>query len=419
MRAFWQIVFLFVLVFLSLALPFSIFFYEADSDPRITKIAPWKKAAIQSSVLFVVIGAIVGVSYALLHTAYVPIKCEDPLHPSCPTKPERVATTVGFLDFIIGLCAFVGWWFFFLFGSVGIVALPWDLIMCFIYRPVPIDLATFTEKKRVLGEKAALIRALGESLKVREIRERNTSWWNAFCKRRALKHDYNRLCQSVHLLEEEFSNLNVAFTERGENPFYSYAKLVGGILCAGLSILWFTHIILYMLLPVLIGHTVTGFLNDFLSLIKRWEVYVIDLITYGTLVAYLLASVIKGCLKVGLRVFFLFAVKPMKKGDTHLNTLLFNVAVILLSSAAVAQFSVEAFLEYVEGTVADFVFRIEVENIPFFAFFYDNRLFVWAMSVISLITLVLLIVWPRDTTAVNFNVEVAKGTAVITDANGR
>jgi len=213
--------------------------------------------------------------------------------------------------------------------------------------------------------------------------------------------------------------LNVAFTERGENPFYSYAKLVCGILCGGLSIVWFTHIILYMLLPVLIGHTVTGFLNDFLSLIKRWEVYVIDLITYGTLVAYLLASVIKGCLKVGLRVFFLFAVKPMKKGDTHLNTLLFNVAVILLSSAAVAQFSVEAFLEYVEGTVADFVFRIEVENIPFFAFFYDNRLFVWAMSVISLITLVLLIVWPRDTTAVNFNVEVAKGTAVITDANGR
>jgi hypothetical protein len=53
----------------------------------------------------------------------------------------------------------------------------------------------------------------------------------------------------------------------------------------------------------------------------------------------------KGNFKFGLRIFIIFPIHPMKLGATMLNSFLFNVGLILLTSLATVQFCTNAFAE--------------------------------------------------------------------------
>jgi LMBR1 domain-containing protein 1 len=52
--------------------------------------------------------------------------------------------------FCMAFMAFVGWFFFVLFGGVGLSALPLDLINEFIGRPKMIKSSDAADKKRML-----------------------------------------------------------------------------------------------------------------------------------------------------------------------------------------------------------------------------------------------------------------------------
>ena len=183
------------------------------------------------------------------------------------------------------------------------------------------------------------------------------------------------VCQAVYLLEREWAHLEISLKEKGENPVISIAKLVLGILCALLSVLWLLHILLYNIVSRLTGDLVpiTAFFNDILIAMERTGFFMLSLAAYAILVVYLMACVVKGCFKFGMRVgrvptdtrigslgvggargcgcmcvlanmcvcqiFFLFPIHPMKPHETHMNTFLFNVMLILISAGAIVQFS--------------------------------------------------------------------------------
>ena len=65
----------------------------------------------------------------------------------------------------MGFMAFIGWFFFVLFGGVGLSALPLDLINEFLGRPKIIKSQDAAEKKRMLKKKSVELIEMGTKIK--------------------------------------------------------------------------------------------------------------------------------------------------------------------------------------------------------------------------------------------------------------
>eukprot|EP00922_Rhytidocystis_sp_ex-Travisia-forbesii_P003855 GHVS01005579.1.p1 GENE.GHVS01005579.1~~GHVS01005579.1.p1 ORF type:complete len:548 (-),score=84.42 GHVS01005579.1:256-1899(-) len=434
MQVFWQCVWWMVALYLVVLLPFSSFYYEADDDPRISRQPPWRRALCYTIFTFVICGAIIGIIYIFLQTTTITVtkvmcdswdlpttdipaaagqgatdinkRCQD-MAGSSNTTSESLEMPISFSTYLIGAMAFVGWWFFVLFGGIGLTALPLDLIVGFVDRPKPIDLSAFSDRKRFLGEKARTLKLVGESLKQQEelliTPSSSSSRWHVRKQKQLLKSDLNKFRQAVFVLDKEFTNLNISLKQRGENPFFAYLKLFLGLCCAIMTVLWIVQIILYMIIPTVSNIVVDSntnawmrFLDGLLEIIRESTAGMIALFLYALFVIYLLLCVMKGCFKFGMRVFCCFPIHPMRKDETHLNSFLFNVAMILVSASAVIQFSQQAFRSYASHTAATWIFEIQLHVIKFFGVFFKYNVFIYLLLLWSFITAIYLCVRPRD-----------------------
>jgi LMBR1 domain-containing protein 1 len=114
------------------------------------------------------------------------------------------------------------------------------------------------------------------------------------------------------------------------------------------------HLLIY-LIPLAVGaKPAHPFLNSLLIAFSNAPLF--GPLFYGIFAFYLLMCVIKGCIKFGLRVLFI-PIHPIKSpfligriGGTMMNSMVFNVGLILLSSLAVVQFCSLSFKEYARYT---------------------------------------------------------------------
>ena len=94
------------------------------------------------------------------------------------------------------------------------------------------------------------------------------------------------------------------------------------------------------------------------------------------------------------------AIHPMKKDKTYMNSILFNVSLVMLTSVSVIQFSIRAFGEYTSLTDADIIFNTQIKYLTFYNFFFTYNIFEYGMLIISLISFIYLICRPNDTNTV-------------------
>jgi len=168
-----------------------------------------------------------------------------------------------------------------------------------------------------------------------------------------------------------------------------------GMVSAVVSVAWYLHIILY----VFITPPPTIFLNAaFIELDKAFTLF--GTLFYGLFSFYLLACVLKGCMKVGLR-FFWIPIHPMRIGNTMMNSFLFNVWLLLLCSVATVQFCYSAFQSYAQLTAIDMLLGVQVRNLQFLSWFFRNDFFFYCMLCISSLTLVVLCACPQDKAALD------------------
>lgn len=83
------------------------------------------------------------------------------------------------------------------------------------------------------------------------------------------------------------------------------------------------------------GFPVTSFLNAIFTYLEGTIVSFIGAILLSMFSIYLLACTYKGNIKFGLRIPFLFTIHPMKENETFMNSFLFNVNLLLITSVAV------------------------------------------------------------------------------------
>ncbi len=129
------------------------------------------------------------------------------------------------------------------------------------------------------------------------------------------------------------------------------------------------------------GIPIYPFLNNLLTALVENNVGFLSTAFFALFCLYLLWATIKGNIKFGLRVMLCWAVHPMKKNETYMNSFLFNVGLILLSSVSVTQFCTASFRDYVTMTDIDLIFSTQIRYLKFFAFFYKNHIFEYLIFV--------------------------------------
>ena len=126
----------------------------------------------------------------------------------------------------------------------------------------------------------------------------------------------------------------------------------------------------------------------------------LSILIFVVMTFYLLIVTVKGNFKFGLRIMILGSIHPMKKDNTYMNSILFNVLLVMLTSVSVIQFSIKAFGEYTAMTDADLIFNAQIKYMTFYSFFFKYNIFEYALLGIALISFLYLICRPNDTNTV-------------------
>ena len=79
-----------------------------------------------------------------------------------------------------------------------------------------------------------------------------------------------------------------------------------------------------------------------------------------------------------------------------MNSLLFNVWLLLITSVSVTQFCFTAFQTYARLTEVDMLFGVQARNLEFFAYFFANDVFLYALVSVMALSGVCLAVCPQD-----------------------
>jgi len=430
MELIWQAVFVTLALFLVIIVPASLFYSEVEGDPTVKTKRRYVLCNLCLTLFFSV--CTVAISFPFLAHAAIPVteySCDQWQDASVAAESASGAASkicssgtdavvefrVGFQVYLIAVQSFIGWFFFVMFGGIGLGAVPLDLVLGFIDRPRAIDEATYQQRKRLLGKAASTLMEQAESIQVAEA-DSGQSRWTAWRARRAVQSDYNRFKRDVLLLESEFENLRISKMHQGENLAVSTVKLLVGILSAILSLMWVFHIILKILVPQIDSRIHVEFIDAIFSACEGSGIYPLGVALFALFTFYLLICVVKGCLKFGMRLFFLFSIHPMKRQGTPLNSILFNVEMVLITSAAVVQFAQTAFSSYLRLTASDIIFSAQVKYMSFFKFFFERNIFIYALLGWFLLTTLYLLIRPRESAAFKPNKKVDSQLAKIIGA---
>lgn len=412
---FWELALTLNLCLILFPIPFAMAYYEADTDTRLARSPRWCRA-LKPSCIVLVIGVVTTVVlYFVLrstkHNVCLPIApvtnvvsgvSSDTIISSsavCQLEPTR--TPVFLFPGII--FAFLGWLIVFLYLGVGLVMVPAGLILDFVNRSKPMTQEEYRNAKIRLGEEVAALKAIGEELRERDNKVKSLpQGFTKIKEGRLYKSEFNKFCQTVHLLEEEHEKLNVSLHERGENPLLSYAKLVLGIMSIILSALWIAHIITHIIIfQFLSQKRLAGLFDSFMLFVAKARSYVLELAVYIVLMGYLLGCVMVGCFRFNMRAFCFTTIHPMKAGKTHLNSILFNTSVVIVAASALTEFAQTALPEYTAHTLSEKLYTEYLQNTPLLGFFFKYRVFIWLMMLFVIISLIFVAIKPNESKAFN------------------
>ena len=163
----------------------------------------------------------------------------------------------------------------------------------------------------------------------------------------------------------------------GENcsAVFYYLLIPLGVLSTILSLLWLIQFICSYFYIHKDGRPGYPFLSLMLIYFQDNDVSFLSFLFFSILTLYLLFCVIKGNFQFGVRILCCWAVHPMEKGKTYMNSFLFNISLVLLGSMAITQFVTDCLSDYVAFTDVDTLFNTLIKNLKFFKYFYRNHVF--------------------------------------------
>lgn len=412
MTQLWYAIFITNLALVFLIIPFTLFFYEGDSDYTL-----WmriKTAMIWTFGLLCCLGLVVGIAYGLagyvhyptqkLTSGTLPINYLSTL-PNITTvciKPgQSIANYSGtnifdnlcnafgptyyssdftsrcsFPVYVMAIQSVAGWILFMVFAGVGVMCAPIDWIFQYVGRPKSIiTKSEYLARARGLAQRAKEIKQMAELLK-RQQRDGG--------KDRRWRSNLKKLQREVVALEDDEYNLDAVYPQGhdGEVNWVMYQLgfiLMGlaGVIGIGLSLTWIAHIIVYML-PV---SPLNPMLNQvFVDLDAVFPLF--GVAAFAGFCGYLMIVAIKGNFMLGMNFVFI-NLYPMRPGATMMSSFLFNEAIILSMSAAVIQFCAQAFGTYANNTEIFDIFGNQVMYLQGISWVYQFNFFLYCFICVA------------------------------------
>ncbi|KAL0223383.1 hypothetical protein P9112_002773 [Eukaryota sp. TZLM1-RC] len=383
----WQVVFVSMLVLTSFILPFTLFWYESLDEHG--KTHAFKAFCfVLTTFFFLALG--IFLLFSFFGRASIPISvltssmttsppssCECI---NCVSENLNIDFYVTFPLYIIACFTLLGWFLFVLFGSIGIASLPMDLLNAYRTRPRKILTRQYAELKSQIADRASKLLIIANAMS----QDVDTSTESRMGKKE-LKL-ITKFKQQVLLLEEEHKHLQIAGNKLQYQPFKYFGYLVLALLGLIVSLGWAIHIFVYVM-PSKVLHP---FLNTILlKLDSSFPLF--GIILYGFFAFYLLLCVYKGTFKFGFRFFFI-PIHPMEKGNTLLNSFLFNLILILLTIFPVIQFCILSFREYARLTSVSSLFGVTFNHLMGFSYFWD--FYIYGLVGLSIISFLFLFFFP-------------------------
>ncbi|XP_027908003.1 LIMR family protein At5g01460 [Vigna unguiculata] len=404
MKDLWLAVYILDAILVFFVIPFAMFYYEGDQDKtvgkRIKSALCWMvtTAIVCALILGILYGLIGKVDFTVRHlsstTKSFPSTWEFSSSQPCienthqcsaytasPSSEKTWTMRTTFPEYVVALATIVGSVLFAIFGGVGIACLPLGLIFSFIRRPkAVITRSQYIKEATELGKKAKDLKKAAESLRQEE---KGGSKGRKFRKNvKSVEKELLQLEEDVKLLEEMYPQGEKAEATWALTVLGYLAKLVLGILGLIVSVAWVAHIIIYLL----VDPPLSPFLNEvFIKLDDIWGL--LGTAAFAFFCFYLLLAVIAGAMVIGLRLVF-FTIHPMKWGATLMNSFLFNVGLILLSSISVIQFCSTAFAYYAQATAAQEIFGHTLESLRGIKYLYKYNVFQIAFVALAGLTFV-------------------------------
>jgi hypothetical protein len=90
------------------------------------------------------------------------------------TFDTSLTLEVSFPIYIVALFAFIGWWFFVIYAGVGLPALPIDLILEFLNRPIRMKESQFIQHREALARDLVALKNTGEQIEKDNAVAKNT-----------------------------------------------------------------------------------------------------------------------------------------------------------------------------------------------------------------------------------------------------
>lgn len=359
----WQMVMISVALFCFLIVPFSIFYYEAYDPEQSSIFDQIRPAFCFTTISFMVFTILLFVLWLTLGEAAIPfqayttnaqrIDVHNYADATCGQMSFQIESSddtlnikVSWFVYLVGLMSAAGWVLFFVFGGVGIVAMPLDFIDAYRDRPKPITAADYAKMREEIGKESARLVPIGKQL---DEQGRQNDWGKKYKKKAA------RFKHQVEELETAYTKLEISYREQGGSVLKAWLGLFVGLLSILLSTGWVLHIILCNLFKL------TPFLNSFFIALDD-SFSLLGILAYGVFAFFLLWCVVKGCTKIGCNLL-LITLYPMKINGTMMNAFLFNTLLIMIASVSVVQFCSISFREYAVNTSADSLFSNYIERL--------------------------------------------------------
>ena len=166
----------------------------------------------------------------------------------------------------------------------------------------------YAEKKKEIGEQAdRLLKDMDKLSKDRKEAVKANYWRDS--KAQKYRRSENAFKRDVMFLDDQYKKLEYAYKNGGANPLLYFGKVTIGFLGSIVSLFWFIHILIYVLPVTVRAQPLGPFLNDFFD--KTFQAPIFGIVFYGIFVFWLLACVIKGLVKLGVRFVF-FTIYPIK-----------------------------------------------------------------------------------------------------------
>lgn len=404
MEVFYQIMLLCHFIFLIVLIPITIFLYESDDEkPFFARLC---RAICYDIFLIIIVVILTFIAWGGMKKAdYVDLYAnsytqfmtsgEDLVEASKQIFVLNYTFEVPAYLFIIVFWIFFGWFLFVIFGGVGIIALPLDLILDYFYRPKPRSAREMAERKIMLRRRVEELMSYVEAVEMTaEDNEEKEGFFKKWKGDRKLKNKENKLRRELYKVEQEYEIFEME-SNLSANPILGLLKLLLGCFFMILSFMILIQIFFYKLI-VINGNPQSEFLNDFFVFLEFKLARFISTIVFTGLILYVLFFVLKGNIKFGLRFLLCIPIHTMKRGRTFINSFLFNLMLVMLCTPAIIHFMIDLLEAYMRLSSGSFIFTFLVKKMKFFSWFYENNVFYIVFLIFGLLTFIYLMCRPQN-----------------------